>query len=430
MSTLSRKDQRTLLFAAKNLFNVKSLLTPASIRDIPPRQFLACKLRLTGNRTVFLTDSGHKHFRTVVDVLDRVDYFKGEAEYSDIWSAWHSALEKWFSNGLEPENADELIQSISDLVVHNVDDHTFAIPLLGIELDGEDSFDIGAMTILRLSVDILDAVGVEYDHTDVSRLLESNKNKIWLRGTARGTPKVAQQLFAEQATLVIGMLAVAAGAMYERGAIAFRIGTIMTPENAIGRSSWFSWRENNRILTTHYAFPRGRPFPVNKVLGDDSDMVRMIFRAFEMLQKKDRTELEEAITRAIYWYSDAHRDPVHVMKLIKYWSCVEAFFSIENEGITQAVSAGLTSLLVFGGFHFVPPSEYRTLKQQIVSLYKLRSRAVHRGSHQHTTEQEVAQFSQWVAWMIVTMLALAEQGYKSLNEVKEQADRLDGLSVG
>lgn len=217
--------------------------------------------------------------------------------------------------------------------------------------------------------------------------------------------------------------------MYERGASGFRIGIVMTPEEAIGRSVWFSWHERGRGLNTHYASPRGQPFPVNKALGVESDMVRMIYRALAILQTGNKTELEEAIARAVYWYSDAHRDPVLVMKLVKYWSCVEAFFSFENEEITHAISAGLTSILVFGGFRFVSPSEYSALKKQIVDFYSLRFRAVHRGSHQHTTERDVAQFSQWVAWMIISMVALVEQGYTTLKEVKAQTERLDGLEV-
>lgn len=429
MSILTKKDQRTLLFAAKNLFSVRSLVAPESIRDIPPKQLLTRELRLEGNQIVFLTNSGYEYFRTVVDVLDRTGYFKEEAEYSDIWNAWRCTVSKWLSAGLVPEHADAVIQSISDLIVKNVDDHTFAVPLFGIKLDDADSFNIGAMTILRLSVDILDSAGVKHEHADVSGVLESNKNQMWLRGTARGTPRVAQQRFAEQATLIVGMLAVTAAAMYERGATGFRIGTAMTPEEASGRSTWFSWRERDRSLATHYVYPRGQQFSVDKVFKDESDMLRMIHRAFTILQAKDRTELEKAIARAIYWYSDAHRDPVLVMKLVKYWSCVEAFFSIETEEITQAVSTGLASILVFGGFHFVPQSEYSTLKQKIAGLYKLRSRAVHRGSHQHTTEGDVGQFSQWIAWMIITMVALVEQGYSTLKDVKEQTDRLDRLSA-
>lgn len=427
MTTLTDKGQRTLLFAAKRLFSAKSLLFPKLLSDIPIEQYFMRELRLTGNRTVFLTDSGYEHFRTVVDVIDRADFFNGMAEFSDIWNAWKKVVEKWLSDDLMPERADEVVQAIADLVAQNVDDHVFAVPLFGIGLDGVNSFALREMTILRMSVDALDSAGVEHEHADVRHLLELNKDYLWLKGTTRGTPSVAQQRFSEQATLTVGMLAITAASMHEWGASGFRIGVVMTPEEAIGRSVWFSWHEKERSLTTHYASPKGQQLPVNKALGDESDIVRIIYRGLAILQASDRTELDEAIARAVYWYSDAHRDPVPVMKLVKYWSCVEAFFSFENEEITHAVSAGLASILVFGSFRFVPPSEYSTLKKQIADLYALRSRAVHRGYHQHTTERDIAQFSQWVAWMIISMVELVEQGYTTLKEVKTQTDRLDCL---
>lgn len=427
MTTLTGKDKRKLLFAAKRLFSVKSLLFPKSISDIPIKQHFMRELRLTGNLSAYLTDSGYEHFRTIVDVLDRADFFDGMAEFSDIWTAWRKVVETWLSNGLEPKHADEVMEAITGLVVQEIDDRTFVVPLFGVELDGVDTFPLGAMTILRMSVNVLDSTGIEHGHADVQRFLDLNKGYLWLKGTTRGTPSVAEQKFSEQATLTVGMLAITAASMYERGASGFRIGIVMTSEEAIGRSVWFSWCERDLSLTTHYASPKGQPFPVNKALGDESDIVRMINRAVAILQANNRTELEEAIARAVYWYSDAHRDPVLVMKLVKYWSCVEAFFSFENEEITHAVSAGLASILVFGGFRFVPPSEYSAIKKQIVDLYGLRSRAVHRGSHQHTTERNVAQFSQWVAWMIISMVALVGQGYTTLKEVKVQTDRLDGL---
>ena len=427
MTTLTKKDERKLLLAAKRLCNVKSLFFPKSISDMLIKQDFGRELRLTGNRIVFLTDSGYEYFRTVVDIIVRVDSFDGVAAYSDIWNACLRVVEMWLSSGLEPERADEVVKAVADFVAQEIDDHTFVVPLFGIGLDGVDSFALGTMTILRMSVDALDSAEVEHDHADVPRLLELNKNYLWLKGTARGTPNVAQLRFSEQATLTVGMVAITAASMYEWGARGFRIGIVMSPEEAIGRSVWFSWHETGHSLTTHYASPRGQPFPVNKALEDESDMVRIIYRAFAILHASDRTQLEEAIARAVYWYSDAHRDPVLVMKLVKYWSCVEAFFSFEKGKITSAVSAGLASILVFGGFRFVPPSEYSALKKQIADLYKLRSRAVHRGSHQHTLERDVAQFSQWVAWMIISMVELVEQGYTTLKEVKAQTDRLNGL---
>lgn len=429
MATLSPKEKRTLLFATRRLFNSKSFFHPKSIKDIPTKDSFERELRLTGNRSIFLTDHGYEHFRTVVDVMDRADIFDGMAEFSDIWNAWHKVVGTWLSNGIEPENADEIVQAISDLVSEEIDNHVFVVPVFGVELNAVDSFSLGAMMILRLSADVLDAAGVKHDHADIPHLLELNKNYLWLKGDVRGTDRVAEQRFSELATSTAGVLAITAASMYEFGAMAFRIGIVMTPEDATGRSVWFSWREAARSLTTHYAFPRAQMFPINTAISTESDLTRMIHRALDIVQASERTELEEAIARAVYWYSDAHRDSVLVMKLVKYWSCVEAFFSFENEEITHAVSAGLTSILVFGGFQFVTPSKYSIVKNQIVDLYGLRSRAVHRGSHEHATERDVAQFSQWVAWMIIAMVALTERGYTTLKDVKAQTERLDRLET-
>ena len=421
----SRRRANEPCCSRQRICSAKSIVIPQSIRDIPAKEFLSRELRMPGNRSVFLTDSGLTHFRSVVEIIDKANLFDGTANFSDIWSAWVKVAGGWFSEGVVPENAQEVLHAIANLVRLAVQEYTYIVPVRGIELDGADSFDLAGMTVLRMSLNVLDSAQIQHDHEKVSQLLDQNKNHLWLRGSARGTPKVAQQRFSDQATLIVGVLAIAAASMYEHGAINFHIGMVMNPEESVGQSTWFSWNEKDRTLSTHYQFARGQGFPINKVLGEKSDLVDMVSRAIEISQASERSELEEAITRSIYWFSDAHRDPVLVMQLVKYWSCVEAFFSFENEEITQAVSSGLASILVFGGFDFVPLEEYEVTKRAIARFYKLRSKAVHRGSHQHTTERDVAQFSQWVAWMIVTMVALAERGYTTLRQVKCQTERLD-----
>jgi hypothetical protein len=428
MTKLTPKEERKVLRSAQHLFSIKSLIVPRSLKDIPIEHYLTRKLRVKEGRSVYLTDSGYEHFRTIVDILDQSDFFDGMAAYSDIWEAWHKALSKWLGDGLMPDSVDEVLQSINDQIAQKVDNHTFIVPIRGLQLDGLDSFAIGKLSIFRMSGDELESSGVKHDHADVPRLLELNKNTLWLRGTVRGTEKVALRKFSDQATLTAGMLAITAAAIYERGASSFRISIVLSPDEVIGRSMWFSWSEQLRTLNTHYQFPKGQFFPLNTSLMEDSDLTRIIRRSFAILHTINRTQLEDAIARSVYWFSDAHRDSLPVMQLIKYWSCVEAFFSFKEEEITHAVSSGLASLLAFGGFHFIQDAEYSTLKKKISTLYKHRSRAVHHGSHEHVTERDLAQFSQWVAWMIISMVALVEQGYTTLEQVKEQTDRLDGLA--
>lgn len=148
-------------------------------------------------------------------------------------------------------------------------------------------------------------------------------------------------------------------------------------------------------------------------------------RAFKIFESSSRTELEEAIARGIYWYSDAHRDTISVMKLIKYWSCIETFFSFENKDITNSVSAGLASVLVYGGFEFAEVDEYINLKKKISKLYNMRSRAVHGGSYNHVSEINIAEISQWTAWMLINMISLTERGYTQTSQIKIKTDQLD-----
>ena len=113
------------------------------------------------------------------------------------------------------------------------------------------------------------------------------------------------------------------------------------------------------------------------------------------------------------------------MKLVKYWSAVETFFSINQTEITRSVSAGLAAVLVFGGFEFVPIADYITTKRRIAELYSARSKAVHRASHRHVSALDAAELSQWVAWMLINMVSFQMQGYKSVAQIKEHSNRLD-----
>ncbi|CAN7157797.1 hypothetical protein [Mesorhizobium sp. LjNodule214] len=83
---------------------------------------------------------------------------------------------------------------------------------------------------------------------------------------------------------------------------------------------------------------------------------------------------------------------------------------------------------MYGGFRFVDVAEYDEIKKKIGDLNDVRSQAIHRAAHRHVTERDVAQFSQWVAWMIMEMVNLSERGYTTLSQIKREADRLDAIS--
>jgi len=100
---------------------------------------------------------------------------------------------------------------------------------------------------------------------------------------------------------------------------------------------------------------------------------------YEALESISRTPLEETWIRALFWYSDAHRDQTLVMRFLKLWSCAEAFFSTGHADISESVSFGFAATVVYGDFRSPEPPEFRGLKKKLKSMYGQRSQALTSG---------------------------------------------------
>ena len=135
--------------------------------------------------------------------------------------------------------------------------------------------------------------------------------------------------------------------MYERRAHGFRIGVITSPEEAHGRAVSLSWTDAKRELSVHLKSVRAQPFNINADLAVNISHSSVGRIAFRVLETANRTALESVWVKAVFWYSDAHRDQTPVMRLLKFWSCAELFFSGDRKDITESVSFGLAASLVY-----------------------------------------------------------------------------------
>ena len=87
-------------------------------------------------------------------------------------------------------------------------------------------------------------------------------------------------------------------------------------------------------------------------------------------------------------------------------------------------------MLVFGGFNFKPVHEYGDVVRELTAMYAKRSKAVHDARHDHVTRRDTETLSQWTAYMLLGVLALAvEQGYSASDEIKAQTQRLAAVMV-
>jgi hypothetical protein len=385
------------------------------------------ELKLSRHRVLLMTDLGLDHMRSIVETMHLANISDGLANYSDMYAACRHVIENCLSRGVQPDGADELIHLTLEELNREIDTRYFVVPIFGIKLLDVDSFDLGNLKIVHADTAHFDNAAVSYHQESVVAAMKLTKIDHWLLGSVLGTASKGEEKFRSQAELVVGLLAVAAASMYQGGASRFRIGIVMSPNVSYGKYAWFSWPEKTGCLTTHHKFLSAREFEIDRALINEFAEAEVMSFAFAFFQSETRSDLEEAIVKAIYWYADAHQEGVPVMKLVKYWSCVEVFFSAENVAITKSVSAGLASVLVFGGFKFVPVENYISTKKKIANWYALRSKALHGGAYRHVSNKDVDDLSQWVAWMIINMIAFVKQGYTHAEQIKAECERLDAV---
>lgn len=427
MPSLTKKQLRIASRTLTRLFSIKAFATDDEWRKLELRNRLLCRLELTGNRQFYFNDMGMGQFRSLVTALHEGDVSDGLAEYSDIWNMCKHVVEDLMSRNLQPEDAKEFLGLLAEQVKAKTDEYTFVVPIVGIELEEVEELKLGSMKVVAASVGFLDAAGIEHDHANIPKIIEVTNQRLWLVGSIRGTLKVATEKFRSKAELAVGLLAAHAAAHHERGASGFRIGIVMKPEHSYARATWMCWSASERELQTTYHFGASQTLKVNSELAGQLAEGPLYPAAFKVFEAETRSELEERIARGVFWFADAHREPITVMKLIKYWSCIETFFS-ESTGITKSVSIGLASVLVFGGSEFFPVTQYISLKQRIAKLYNSRSRAVHSAAYQHVSESDVSDLSQWTAWLLISMLEFVDRGYTTLAEIREQCIRLDATT--
>lgn len=421
---LSSKQLRTIEFASNRLFGVNSWLkNDAAIRL--GIEVFSREVRHGSKHLGYLSSSGLEHFTKIVSTIEIAKYFQGRADYSDIWTACKKALAGFLSLGLMPETAEEFLKPVRECIDKEIVARTFVVSIYGVQLLDVEFLELGRFRIVRPTAAVVLASGVSDLNNSLPALMKQmGADHVWFIGSVTATHNVAEREFFHQARLAAGLLAISAASTFERGAQAFRIGAITSPEDARTPSNvYLSWVNGIDHLGFTRQWRHGQDYKIDAALVGQLQAAPVFSKILITLQKSKHNKLEGAIVRAVYWFSDAHKDPAPVMRLVKFWSCIESFFSHE-EDITKSVSIGTAAVLTFGSFGFIPRSKYVVTRKRLAALYAKRSKAVHDGMHDHVDANDLADISQWAAWLILSMTEMSDR-YTEAKHILAQSIALD-----
>ena len=147
---------------------------------------------------------------------------------------------------------------------------------------------------------------------------------------------------------------------------------------------------------------------------------------FDIAFKKDKTEIEDIITTAIYWIGEAQADFDKESSFLKYWIALESIITSkeENKKITKTLCEGVSVILAYRPYGFIEVDSIKKTYNKVSKLYDLRCKIVHRGSYQEVKEAELIEMCKLSWQTALSFFHLRSIGYQEIAQVEKQINRL------
>jgi len=421
---MTPKEKRTIERDLETLFSTKAFIIPATIEVWKSLGFFHPQVR-TDNGALPLSPVGIAALRRLTGIVQKFPELRDSCSSKEIAEQVHESYEGWIKRLLQPDGQ-EFVDGVRDALLATVKERIFLVGVEGLDLEDLERLNLGLTTICKADPALLSEI--EFGGALTSEWVQSQfASKLWLIGNSQGSPEVSRQQFEHRTVLTVGILAVC-GALLFKGAIwQSHVRAVIAPHQQTMAVSVFSWDAGGANPNVSRSWGQDKKLPLNAEAVSYLRKECFLDRLAELLGLKERTEVQDAIVRALYWFADAHADPNTTMRFIKLWSCAECFFAITDQDVTEANARGIATILTFAGYGITTAGEYAKFKRRLKAFYDLRSRAVHRAQFGEVQLQDLEEFSRLIAWLIVSMTALTERGYQTLASIKEQVVRLDRI---
>lgn len=405
-----------------SLFSEKAFIKINSIEDIKNLDdFLGQELRLSEKKSIFITTDTRLTLRSITN---RIISFYDLEEYITFSEVFLN-LEKVYADYLlNNKHLANMLDDVYKSAKSEINTFNNLMCCEGVKLKNIKILNCGNYWIVPSDISIFNEA---YGKNDPN-FYEMMKDYLWIIGSEEGSKKQVQQRFDYQTNLITSFLNICFQTVNKKSIFSYRIQVLNSSSTHKSRQPRLQWKNTCEGNSFSYAFPS---FSIAEI---DSELLEyfrenLFFDSFfNILQSKEKTEVQDAIIKAVYWYCEATKDNNATMKFIKLWSCIECFFSITDTKISESNAKGLACILVYGGYGIYDVNSYNELKIKIKKLYAKRSKALHRAYWSNIENIDVIELANWSAWLIISALGLSVVGnYSMLSQIKEQSFRLDDL---
>lgn len=434
-----RKSIRKLIHLWPGLINPKNFLVPETLDEYAQFGFLAPKIEIN-NAECFFNEKSKNDLSDFIDTLHRIEGIREAISYNSVYKTTiffiGNAVMNQIKHSIKP-NSKKDIEDIIKVLFQKRSSYQFLRIVEGVRFDGIGSLVLGNVEVFVFTEKHEEEFQGYREKNNLNVFLDGTvepfikrhfTNKICVRATAIGDEAKAEEIAMKQINQGINMLRFMICLLAEGKIIdTIRINLLAESHNA--SENTLSINLATKQISLGYGRSRKplQAFPIDPKRLDDLRGTCFFNDWGVVLSKDHKTELEEAILTAIYWIGEAQNDFCYESAFIKYWIALETLFTLSKENITKSLSKGISVLLAFGGYQFIETREVDALFKNVEELYDKRSKVVHRGVSEEVTPIELENVCKYAVWCVLTCFGLRFLGYETLDQIRDETNRLSEL---
>ncbi len=431
----NRKKQRKIELLWNKLAKIGNFLIPETIEDYTEFDLFKSPSIKIRNKECFFKKELMPLFNELVDEIYKIDTLKTHVTYNTVYTKVKDQIQETLLSNLEgvSKSFNDIFPVLLTQIANECKNYDFFWQVKGISISDKFQIDFGGACLFVF--DKNDMVYVENLEKDVSfrqsvksTIEESLLNKTCIKCNCYGDIGFAETLGLNKAQMVLNIFRFMFCYLYPEYVYQNVIKINLVTNMMVGKDNFISINHDDKSVTLHWDSSKSarQDYPVNQELINAFKVNCFWDDLVLILTKDQKNDLEKALSNAIYWIGEAQNEWTPQIAFIKFWTAIEALtYNLpNNKDVTNAIITNVSTLLIYGGYHYFHVDEYWKLRELVSKLYGKRSRIIHDGVLETVDHNELSKVCKYSTQMVSEFLFLCSLGYSKFEQVREQAERL------
>tara|TARA_B110000211_G_scaffold99557_2_gene115937 strand:+ start:8710 stop:10038 length:1329 start_codon:yes stop_codon:yes gene_type:complete len=426
------KEKRVFERLITQLFGKKTIYQPKTIEEIKDIGLSLPMIKINGS-SAWISKIGKQVLISITDLFANHQRYSEYLYFEDISATIKDKYQTHIDKNTVP-SSDNFFNEVMTELDSLIDERTFVGEVEGLTFEDFDYLEFEQATLKKFDESDLKFKQANDEIGNLLRkqIIDDLQDKIVFLATETGSLDVASDKFKHRAKINLSILKVLICAHIKGGFTHTHINLKSSKSFKYQNSSLVGWCSEGSLHTSRSASPR-HEFPLTIERLEQFNFEQLFQKLSCIASKNKKNELEQAIEKSIYWFSEAQSDSCLASSFLKLWSCLECFFSITLDEITERNARGIASLFIYGDINMQLTDiselqDYASLKSTIKKYYQLRSAVAHRAEYRKISEHVTILLSYIVCSIILSITCLAYRGYESLERIAAECERLDNSS--